>query len=443
MLQFPLLLPDFRLSFAIGFCLSFCLYPSANGQGAVSGDTHSIRSRGSLTGTLQGPGGKIPIKGESTVEYEERVLDRAATGEPVRTIRAYSKAKLVREQGDQIGEGMLRPVLNPIVILRQGSTEVPFSPRGPLTLGEVDLLRTDVFVGALGGLLPPAGTQPGGTWKAPETVIRELTDLETIARGGVDCVWEAPGGGRPGRTVFRGTVEGVQEEGMARHLLSGSVEMGQDGGIRLLDLQATQVLLGPDGSEKGNISGRFALERTPIALPGALSDTALAGLKLLPDETNTRLQVEVATTGLGFTMSRRWRIVLQEKNQVRFLLPGGAETLLTLEGPGPDGKTRLPALGEILAEGTTQLQKQGLRPGPSPAPTQKTSPRQVRWESTQVDARKNDGMQERWIYGIVTTPYQGAGAIMASRFPQVSWPLMEAEVAELERLAFSVYRLAR
>lgn len=407
------------------------------------GEFQRIRARGSLTGTVMGPKGPLPIKGESSVEYDERILDQSPQGEPIRTVRHYHKARLTREQGDQAGEGILRPVLNPVVILRQGSTEVPFSPKGPMTLGEVDLLRTDVFVGALQGLLPPPGIGPGGSWKATEPTIKELTDLETISRGGVDCTLANVPSGQPPRVSFRGTVEGVQEEGMARHELSGSVDIGPDGGIRVLDLQANQILLGPGGAEKGRISGRFAIERTVIGQTSELADGALAGLKLQPDETNTRLQVEIPETSLGFTMSRRWRVVGQEKNQIRFSMPGGAEMLLTLEGPAADGMSRLPPLGDIIAEGTTQLQKQGQRPGPAPASTQKVSPRQTTLETSQVNVRKPNGTQDVWFYGITKTTIQGAGGILAGRFPQASWPLMEAELTEVERLAFSIYKLAK
>ena len=106
--------------------LPFCF-----GQGQP--DYHRITQRSNLSGSVSGLGGMVPIKGEAIVEYDERILERLATGEPVRTVRHYAKAKLVRDQAGQAGEGYLRAALNPIVILRQGTTEVPFSPRGPMT----------------------------------------------------------------------------------------------------------------------------------------------------------------------------------------------------------------------------------------------------------------------------------------------------------------------
>lgn len=421
--------------------ISLVIACPARSQGPNPSDFHKIRQRGSLSGSVASPNGMVAIKGEALVEYEERILERAPTGEPVRTVRQYQKASLVREQAGQSGEGVLRPVLNPIVILRQGTTEVPFSPKGPMTLGEVDLLRTDVFVGALGGLLPPQGTPAGGSWKASDAAVRELTDLEMIQKGSLDCTWTPPSGTTPARVSFRGTVEGPQEEGLARHEITGSLEPDGLGGIRVLDMQASQLLLGPGGTERGRIAGRFALERTGLAQLPNLSDAALAGLKLTPDETNTRLQVEIAGAGLGFTMSRRWRVINQAEKQVRIALPGGAEVLMTLEGGD-----RLPGLGELVQEGKTQLQKENQKPGEPTTPVSREKPG-VRFDYSALAAAKPDGNQDRWVYGVVrlqSSPTQvGSGALFAGRFPRASWPLWDREIDELTRTGLSFYKLQR
>ncbi len=424
--------------------LPFCF-----GQGQP--DYHRITQRSNLSGSVSGPGGMVPIKGEAIVEYDERILERLATGEPVRTVRHYAKAKLVRDQAGQAGEGYLRAALNPIVILRQGTTEVPFSPRGPMTLGEVDLLRTDVFVGALSGMLPPSGTKSGGSWLAPEAAIRELTDLEKVQKGSLSCTLSGPPTGppsgppsgpptrsSPGRITFQGSVEGPQEEGLARHEIKGSLEPDGAGGIRQLDMVATQILLGPGGTERGRIVGRFTLDRK-ASVPASfapLSDASLAGLKLTPDETNTRLQVEVPHVGLGFTMSRRWRVIGQDDKQIRFGLPGGAEMLLTLEGGD-----RLPGLGELVQEGKAQLQKEKHQPG-EPTPPVAKDGKGVRLDFTTIGVQLADGKQERWIYG-VSRLQNASGGLFAGRFPRLSWPFWEREIEELQRLGISLYKLAK
>ena len=50
-----------------------------------------------------------------------------------------------RKMGDDPQESTLRPGVRRLVVLRSRSAKVPFSPDGPLTWGEIDLIRTDVF----------------------------------------------------------------------------------------------------------------------------------------------------------------------------------------------------------------------------------------------------------------------------------------------------------
>ena len=60
----------------------------------------------------------------------------------------------------------------------------PFSPDGPLTWGEIDVVRTDVFnPAAIPGLLPTGPVKKGQSWKASAAAIAELTDMEKVESG--------------------------------------------------------------------------------------------------------------------------------------------------------------------------------------------------------------------------------------------------------------------
>src|SRR5260370_935257 len=65
---------------------------------------------------------------------------------------------------DRPAEGSLRPAGRRLVVMRQSGTKAPFSPDGPLTWGEIDLVRTDVFTPALAGLLPDPEVRGGDRW---------------------------------------------------------------------------------------------------------------------------------------------------------------------------------------------------------------------------------------------------------------------------------------
>ena len=65
-----------------------------------------------------------------------------------RRFASIGSIDLDRTVGDKPQEATLRPSVRRLVILRTGHREVPFSPDGPLTWAEIDLVRTDVFTPA-------------------------------------------------------------------------------------------------------------------------------------------------------------------------------------------------------------------------------------------------------------------------------------------------------
>src|SRR5207253_1999102 len=142
-----------------------------------------------LSGSLTLPGEKgqaarsLAIAGKSAIEYDERILSQAADGKVKKTLRMYGRMDFERKVGDQLQQNSLRPEVRRLVILRHNHVEVPFAPAGPLTWGEIDLVRTDVFTPALAGLLPERAVQPGATWQAGLYAVQELTDLERVDEG--------------------------------------------------------------------------------------------------------------------------------------------------------------------------------------------------------------------------------------------------------------------
>src|SRR5207302_9654634 len=61
----------------------------------------------------------------------------------------FRSIEFQRNIGDREQQQTIRPAVRRLVLLRHNNTEVPFSPDGPLTWGEIDLVRTDVFTPAL------------------------------------------------------------------------------------------------------------------------------------------------------------------------------------------------------------------------------------------------------------------------------------------------------
>src|SRR5207302_5852533 len=118
--------------------------------------------------------------GKSAIEYDERVLTADTDGQVQKTFRIYRRIDFQRKVGDRPQESTIRPSVRRLVVLRHENAEVPFSPDGPLTWGEIDLVRTDVFTPALLGLLSEKAVNLGDRWKASKAAIQELTDMERI-----------------------------------------------------------------------------------------------------------------------------------------------------------------------------------------------------------------------------------------------------------------------
>src|SRR5207245_4747620 len=162
-------------------------------ENSPEGYHYHVNCRVEVTGSLTLPPEKekaaakqLPVRGSSLIDYDERVLSTKA-GQVDKTLRIYRQVDFQRRIGDRPQEATIRPEVRRLVVLRLNHVEVPFSPEGPLMWGEIDLVRTDVFTPALTGLLPDGAVRLGDRWKATNSAVQELTDMERIEEGQVEC----------------------------------------------------------------------------------------------------------------------------------------------------------------------------------------------------------------------------------------------------------------
>jgi hypothetical protein len=289
----------------------------------------------------------LPINGTSAIEYDERVLDTKdnAVG---RTLRVYRRMDFERKVGDQAQTNTLRPEVRRLVLLREKQFKGPFCPEGPLTPGEIDLVRTDVFTPALTGLLPDGEVRPGDRWTAQTAAVRELTDLDGL-EGKLGCKLESIvtlEKRRHARVSLSGTVKGTNEDGPVEQKLDGHYYFDLESNhLSYLSLHGTHTLLDKDGKEVGRIEGQFVLTRQANTEAKELSAAALKGLALTPTADNTLLLYDNADLGLRFVYPRRWRLAGGAGRQVRLDAAGGSGLQITLDPPA-----RTPTGKQFLAE---------------------------------------------------------------------------------------------
>jgi hypothetical protein len=284
----------------------------------------------------------LTVKGSSTIEYDERVLD-SKDDAVARTVRVYRQMDFDRKVGDQAQTSTLRPEVRRLVLLREKNFKGPFCPEGPLTPGEIDLIRTDVFTPALTGLLPDGAVKTGDRWTAQAAAVRELTDLDGI-EGRVECKLidvRTLRGRRCAYVTLSGTVKGTNEDGPSEHKLDGSFYFDLESNqLTYLSLHGVHLLLDKDGKEVGHIEGQFTLTRETNSGVKELSEAALKGLTLTPTADNTLLLYDNAELGLRFVYPRRWRVAGGVGRQVRLDGADGSGLQITLDPPAkvPTGK---------------------------------------------------------------------------------------------------------
>lgn len=329
-----------------------------------AGYEYHVSSRVDLSGTLTPPPEKdkpapkpIAVRGSSAVEYDERILDAGADGQVRKTIRLCRRTDFRRTIGDRPQENSLRPVVRRLVLLRHQNKEVPFSPDGPLLWGEIDLIRTDVFTPALAGLLADHPVRIGDRWSATRAAVQELTDLERVEEGGLECQLEqftTLEKRRHARVAFRGSVRGTNEDGGNRQQLEGYFYFDLESQhLSYLFLQGKHAMLDKDGKEVGRIEGRFVLTRQAHTRSAELTEAALKNVVTEPNDDNTQLLYDNPDLGVRFLYARRWHVAGVRGTQVALDAADGNGLLLTL-----DPLTRAPTGERFLAESREWLDKQ-------------------------------------------------------------------------------------
>jgi hypothetical protein len=332
----------------------------------AAGYQYHVSVRVDIKGSLTLPAEKdkpamkpLDVKGESAIEYDERVLELDAKGVVTKTARLCRRVEFQRTVGEAKQEATIRPAVRRLILLRHNNQEVPFSPDGPLTWGEIDQVRTDVFTPALGGLLGDKAVTTGDKWVASASAIQELTDMERIDEGEVTCKFEQVitlEKRRYARIAFSGTVRGLGEDGPTKQQLDGFLYFDLESNhLSYVSLTGVHSLLDKEGKEVGRIEGRFVLSRQINTRCAELSDDGLKNVATEPNTDNTLLLYENSEVGVKFLYPRRWRVMgLRAPNQVSLdSAEGSGGILLTVEP-----LTRLPTAEQFLMESRDYLEKQ-------------------------------------------------------------------------------------
>ena len=288
--------------------------------------------------------------------YRERYLDVAPDREVTGTTRKYLSASLDKQNGDRKERVELRSVVDRLIIRRATDQSTVFSPDGPLMAAELDLLQADAFTAAFSGLLPNKEVKVGDQWLAMPAAVSELTGVEPIQSGKLNCVLREVKSDEKGaiaRINLSGTLSGPTDQGPTQMTIEGHLLFDLDTElITYVLMNGRSEILDSAGRVAGQLDGRYELTRRPAIDDPRLSDTALKGLTLKPTPETTALLFESNELGLRFVYPRNWELTSVNKNTIQLEEPTGGSLRLTID-PTPAAATNK-LRGDLLAWLKTQ-----------------------------------------------------------------------------------------
>lgn len=342
---------------------------------------------------------RLSKTGHAKSIYSEKVLSVDADQLANKTLRHYTLLEAEQKIGDEITRAKLRPQVQNLVLDRQGSQAVTFSPDGPLLLGELEQARTDIFLSRLAGMLPTQAVSRGDTWKASNPAIQELTDLQQVQSGSLECTLSNIANDTA-LVKFFGQVTGTTPNGSNQQTIQGSYQFNLKA-QRLIALQfeVTSLLRDRQQKQVGDITARFQLKRQ---LTG-VADLATTGLTLDANEENTLLLVEEPRLNLQLKHSRRW--VPRPVSDNSWMIDGPSGSGLTLQFESANTIPQAEAVRRQI-EATLSKSVQGLKPLPDPAG----------WADTQRLAWTGTQNGKDFVFEYFLWKQGNKGAIIAGRY---------------------------
>ncbi len=378
-----------------------------------------VEVKSSISGKIRVPVGEgkpakvVDLSGSHHFQYDERPL-KAEDAADKKLVRAYRTFDFTRTIGGQEQKAGVRPEVRRMVVLRSDKgKKAPFSPDGPLTFDEIDVVKNDLFCPTLvGGLLPPKAVTPGAKWPARDEAVIDLTDLDRIDTGGIDVEFVGvieSNKKKYAKLTLSGTVRGQNEDGPNRQQIDGTVYFDLEANrLSYLKLNGVHEMLDDKGQVTGKIEGSFTLAREASPKADEFTDAALKGVELTPTADNTLLLYDNPDLGVKLLHPRRWRVGVVQGKQFTLDEPQGGGVLFTVTTAA-----KTPTAAAFQGEVKDFLAKQKAKVSPIPEPK--------RWQAKPMIDRfgidaELDTRKARMEYAILTTA--DGGVTMAARLPE-------------------------
>ena len=288
-------------------------------QPASVGQMQAVRAVLEVQGELKlNPDGskvtKVPLLVEGDLAYEERLVDTQPTPWSRRSVRYYTKA----EARIKVDEGLLAPKLpeewRTVCAQVDADSSLIYSPMGPLTREQLDLIDVQGNSLLLPRLLPEKPVYIGERWDIDPSILARLLGLDVIVDSNVTCSLNDV----EGQTAIieisgnvEGAVGGVSSEIEFRAKANYDLSQNLISWFAVAMREKRAIGHAEPGFE---VTARLRVTVAPLANSERLTDDYLAELPLDATPGASLLSFQAEKARIQLIHDRRWRSMLDRRD---------------------------------------------------------------------------------------------------------------------------------
>jgi hypothetical protein len=320
----------------------------------------------------------LPLKVQAELEYSERVLSHSTQWAEYRLARSYGKADAHIRLRDSDLKNQLRADRQLIVAeaAEPGSATL-FSPQGPLTREELELVQVPAAGLPVEALLPLRVLKVGGQWALGDATVTRLLGLEAVSQQDVACTLNSMEDNLAIVSLagkVTGAVGGVSSDIELKGKLNYDLKQRAVTWLTLAYKEERAVGHAQPGFEVVTTLKLVAAPCRPIA---ELDSKAIAKSPLKTLSQSLSLELQAADAGFHLIHDRRWSVMFDRPDTtvLRFVDRGdlvaqcnvsprpalGPQEQLTLEGFQADVKRVLGKNFEQIVEASEETTDSNLR----------------------------------------------------------------------------------
>lgn len=255
----------------------------------------------------------LNLRVETRLSFAERVLKTDPKGRVTRAARSVVQAASAINGEIRPMGAVLRPEVRLLLAEPRGGSIVVFSPDGPLTRPELELVQGPGDPLALHALLPDRPVAVGDHWTAGDDAARSLSSYDAIASNTLEATLESVDE-QTAKVRLRGVIRGAALGAEGTINASGSFTVDRKAGrVDSLSLDRTETRK-PGAVEAGlEIKSTLIVQRKPAETPADLADNALANIPRNSDPGREQLLLISVNRKYSLVHDRDWHLYWDDR----------------------------------------------------------------------------------------------------------------------------------